>query len=330
MGGKEPTTLAVMDTTGAVSWHHNLKASFSGPSPDCFVQGANGTILAITGMDEERANYLVLDHGGTVIFDQVIEGGTGYWQLALSPSGAYYYRVFQQGSQIHLMDVAGGVPKTIDLEALPGFSAEASFVDILNGDQLVVTQGLVGPAQGGRTAILDIDVDPPAALQIWDTSRQPLWRRSHADDGSYCDLVAGLHLSCYEKRSDITWSRQIPPSRAIVRASDRPLVAILRSSGLEVLDSSTGRQCGALSLPSPNLLYMAEGRFSEGRLIANVCAGDATRLVTMTMSVSESGAIVGAAVHGFMTCGLEPSRPVLGVAKAFSDSGMVVAFRKAH
>jgi hypothetical protein len=75
---------------------------------------------------------------------------------------------------------------------------------------------------------------------------------------------------------------------------------------------------------------MAEGRFSEGRLIANVCAGDATRLVTMTMSVSESGAIVGAAVHGFMTCGLEPSRPVLGVAKAFSDSGMVVAFRKAH
>jgi hypothetical protein len=330
MGGKGPTTLAVMDTTGAVAWHHNLRASFSGPSPDCFVQGANGTILAITGVDEERANYLVLDHRGIVIFDQVIDGGTGYWMLGLSPSGAYYYRVFQHGSQIHLVDVVSGAPKIIDLEALPGFTAQSSIVDILEGDQLVVTQGLAGPPHGGRTAVLDIDANPPAALQVWDTSRQPLWRRSHADDGSYCDLIGGVLVSCHENRGGITWSRQLYGIRAIVRASDRPLVAILRSTGLEVLDSSTGRQCGSLSLPSLNLLYMAEGRFSEGRLIANVNAGDATRLVTLTMGVTESCAIVGPTVHAFITCGLESSRPVLGVAKAFSDSGVVAAFRKSH
>jgi hypothetical protein len=221
------------------------------------------------------------------------------------------------------MTPPGDSARVINLPALPGFKDGYFSVQCLEGDRLAVTQGL-------RTVVLDIHPDSPVVLQVLDEGsiRLPPWKRSYAVNGSYCDMIGSRTISCHDDRGDLIWSKR-RSMVDIVRAADRPLVAVLDSDSTLVFDSATGRLVNAASARQIGLRSVYEATFSNGHLIVSGICGDGTQLRTMVLYFSESGAIISSAIDDDVnTCGLGSSRPVLGVVRKSLGLSFVAAFRK--
>ena len=326
MGGRGPTTLAAFDTSGAERWRRDLNATFDGPSVDCFVQGANGTVLVITGIDEERAEYVVLNPEGGEILKEVIEGDDA-WMLALSPSGRYYYRTFQEGRFIHLMSTFREPDLVLDLQSLlPQFSSASIQVNLIDGDRVVLTQRFQKGYQ--RCALLSVTSDTPEVLEIWEgDNRQPApWlRRWYGKGGGYWQTT-GMEVARFDSNERQVWTKRFPLSQCIVMC-DEQFVGVF-ANDLHVLEAASGREAGVIQA-SPGLFAVKDWVCSGGHLVASGIDGTGARLIALVAKVSETGLVSAESIRDMSVSGLEPSRPVIGVAvHASSDSSVVVAFRK--